>query len=136
MMCQEDHRTLTSNTLFAAAPAEMYYVNTVSFKYSNATYFTNTTATLTGLYADFKDGMGYQQITSIGISKTYTDSTGNKPIDFKVNFSNGLTLYCHSSVNVKGENDPTARYIDTDPLPCYHRYKNPTKCGSLQRFSG
>jgi hypothetical protein len=64
---------------------------------------------------DFKDGAGYKQITVAGISKDYTDSTGAKPIVFKATLSNGLTLYCNSSVNVRVQSNPLARYVDTDP---------------------
>lgn len=84
-------------------------------KWSTALYYSNTSAGLQSISIDFKDGSGYQLITSTGVTKVYTDSTGSKPVVYKAVFSNGLTLYCHSSLTVKVTTGFSARYIDTDP---------------------
>ena len=89
------------NNLFAAAVTEKYFTDTVRLKWSTALYYSNTSASLQSISIDFKDGNGYQLITSTGVTKVYTDSTGSKPVLYKAVFSNGLTLYCHSNLIVK-----------------------------------
>ena len=103
------------NNLFAAAATEKYFTDTVKLKWSTALYYSNTSASLLSLSINFNDGNGYQAITTTGISKVYTDSTGSKPVVYKAVFSNGLTLYCHSSITVKVTTGFSARYVDTDP---------------------
>jgi hypothetical protein len=102
------------NNLFAAAATEKYFTDTVKLKWSTALYYSNSNASLLSLSIDFKDGNGYQAITNSGISKVYTDSTGSKPVVYKAVFSNGLTLYCNSSITVKVTTGFSARYVDTD----------------------
>ena len=103
------------NNLFAAAVTEKYFTDTVRLKWSTALYYSNTSASLQSISIDFKDGNGYQLITSTGVTKVYTDSTGSKPVGFKAIFSNGLTLYCHSSLTIKVTTGGSGRYVDTDP---------------------
>ncbi len=103
------------NNLFVAATSERYYRDTVKLKWSTALYYTNTSATLVSLSVDFKDGNGYQAITSAGLTKVYSDSSGSKPVVYKAVFSNALTLYCNGNIKVEVSDLTAARYIDTDP---------------------
>ncbi len=75
----------TTNTLFAAASIKKEFTNTVIFTYNPSLYYTNTNITINTLWVDFKDGQGYKIIPISGtVSKTYTDSSSTKLIDFKV----------------------------------------------------
>ena len=103
------------NNLFAAAATEKYFTDTVRLKWNTVFYYSNTSTSLLIVSIDFKDGSGYQFITSSGVTKIYTDSTGSKPVVYKAVFSNGLTLYCHSSITVKVTTGFSGRYVDTDP---------------------
>ena len=90
-----------TNTLFAAASINKVFTNTVSFTYKPVLYFTNTNLTITDISVDFRDGQGYKIIPVNGmVSKTYTDSSSTKIIDFKAHLSTGAYVYCHSSVDV------------------------------------
>lgn len=104
-----------ANTVFAAAAIGQRYTNTVSLRYDTSLYFSNTNLSVASLSIDFLDGNGYQTITTTGISKTYADSSGYKPVIFKVLMNSGDTLYCHGSIPVRVTVSNLARYIDTDP---------------------
>ena len=72
-----------NNTLFAAAAIGQKYINTVNLRYDSSLYYSNTNLSVSALSIDFLDGNGYQTITTAGISKTYSDSSGNKPVVYK-----------------------------------------------------
>ncbi len=107
----------TTNTLFAAASIKKVFTNTVIFTYNPSLYYSNTNTTISTLWVDFKDGQGYKTIPLNGtVSKTYTDSSSTKLIDFKVQLSTGAFVYCHSSVDVFVTSTIVSnRYVGTDP---------------------
>lgn len=104
-----------TNNLFVAAPIKNEFTNTVSLKLDTAYFYRNMNVTITSAFVDFKDGQGYRSLSNTPTQKTYTDSSGRKPIVLKITTSDGNTLYCNSSVIVKVTNTAN-RYIDTDPL--------------------
>jgi hypothetical protein len=102
------------NTLFAAAPIRTVFKNTVSLKLDTAFFYRNTNSTIINAYVDFKDGNGFIPLTASGISKTYTDSTGSKPIIIKAILSDGSIVQCNSSLFVQLTTINVAnRYNDT-----------------------
>jgi hypothetical protein len=113
------NRTITPynfNTLFVAAPIKETFTNTVSLRLDTAFFYRNMNVLITGAFVDFKDGQGYRSLSSVATQKTYTDSSGRKPIVFKVTTNDGNTMYCNSSVMVTVTNNTANRYIDIDPL--------------------
>ena len=104
------------NKLFVAAPIQNEFTNTVSLRLDNAFFYKNMNVIITDAFVDFKDGQGYRSLGSSPTTKTYTDSSGRKPIVLKVITSDGSTLYCNSSVLVTVTNNTANRYIDDDPL--------------------
>jgi Secretion system C-terminal sorting domain len=103
------------NNLFVAAAIKETFTNTVSLILDTAFFYRNMNVLITGAFVDFKDGQGYRTLSSNPIQKIYTDSSGRKPIIFKVTTNDGNTLYCNSSVLVTVTNNTASRYIDTDP---------------------
>ena len=103
-----------NNTLFAAAAIGQKYINTVNLRYDSSLYYSNTNLSVSALSIDFLDGNGYQTITTAGISKTYSDSSGNKPVVYKAVMNNGDTVYCKGSIQVKVTQNNLLRYTDTD----------------------
>ena len=103
------------NNLFVAVPVITEFTNTVSLRLDTSFFYKNMNVLITNAYVDFIDGQGYQTLSSIPTQKTYTDSTGRKPLVFKITTSDGNTLYCNSSVIVTLSNT-ASRYEDTDPL--------------------
>jgi hypothetical protein len=103
-----------TNTLFVAAAIKTKFINTVSLKLDTAFFYRNTNTFITNAFIDFKDGNGFIPLTTSGITKTYTDSTGNKPIIIKAILSDGNTVQCNSSVFLKVTTSAIAnRYSDT-----------------------
>jgi hypothetical protein len=106
-----------TNTLFAAAGINKVFTNTVTFTYKPVLYYTNTSITIADISVDFKDGQGFHIIPVNGtVSKTYTDSSSRKTIDFRAHLSTGGYVYCHSSADVFVTNSGIQyRYIGSDP---------------------
>ncbi|MCW3073048.1 MAG: hypothetical protein JWP69_117 [Flaviaesturariibacter sp.] len=68
-----------THTLFAAAAIHTRFRDTVRLTFNSALYYTNTGASVTALWVDFKDGAGYQAIPAgATLTKVYADSTGLK----------------------------------------------------------
>ena len=90
------------NKLFAAAPTRAYTkTNSVSFIFKPELFYTNGSATVTGLYMDFGDGAGYRGgiYWNTAVTATYVD-TGTKQIKIKVTFSDNTISECYSSFYV------------------------------------
>ena len=105
-----------TNTLLAAASIKKEFTNTVTFTYNPLLYYTNTTTTISAFWVDFKDGQGYKTIPlNSSVSKTYTDSSSTKLIDFKAQLSTGDFVYCHNSVDVFVTSTYAQRYAGGDP---------------------
>ncbi len=108
----------TTNNLFAAASINNIFDKTVKLYFTNTLYISNTNITVSNIWVDFKDGLGYKLIPTSGfVSKTYADSSGLKELIYKVQLSTGALMFCHSTVVVNKVEDSniTGRYIDTDP---------------------
>jgi hypothetical protein len=102
------------NTLFLAAPIKETFTNTVSLRLDTAFFYRNMNVLVTAAFVDFKDGQGFRTLSSTATEKIYTDSSGRKPIVFKITTSDGNILYCNSSVVVQVTNNTASRYLDTD----------------------
>jgi hypothetical protein len=104
-----------TNTLFVATAVKEAFTNTVSLKLDTSLFYRTINTTIANAYVDFKDGLGYRNLNSNPTQKTYTDSSGIKPLVYKIILSNGTTLYCNSSVYVTVTNNTANIYEDNDP---------------------
>lgn len=103
-----------TNNLFTAASIKETFTNTVSLRLDTSYFFRNINTTITNAYVNFNDGNGYLLLSSNAVNKTYTDSTGKKPLIFKIIMADGNTMYCNSSVEVNVINTLANRYKDID----------------------
>jgi len=86
-------------TAFVASPFEEFVnMGTTAFRLRNLFRFDNTGNPIIGLWVDFDDGMGLQQIMDSLIAVTYI-SGGVKTLHFKALLNNGDTLMACAILN-------------------------------------
>ena len=105
-----------TRTAFAVAPTQ-HIVTSLSaeFFFNPELFFTNTTATIDKIMADFDDGNGYQPY-SLGDVAYITWTNGEpKNIKFIVAFSDGENLEANSDFAVNAERSVNARYVYPSP---------------------
>ena len=92
------------NQAFAAVPTEAIskIKGAISLSFNPTLVFTNSNQNITQVWVDFLDGQGYNEILSNSqITKNYTDSSGDKKFNIKVQCSNGNVFYSASQQYVQ-----------------------------------
>ena len=87
------------NQAFAAVPTETVskIKGAISLTFNPTLLFTNSNQNITQVWIDFLDGQGFNEVITNGtITKYYTDSSGDKKFNIKVQCSNGNIFYTTS----------------------------------------
>ncbi len=124
--------------VFAVAPIQQKFFNTVYLQYNTNFFYSNNNASLQSLAVNFLDGQGYQALNAAGLSHTYTDSSGLKEVIFRGETTPGQFVYSKALLNVEVDasantanlyaaNDPFAKVVLIKNLPnaaAYNDYQD------------
>jgi hypothetical protein len=89
-------------TAFAISPtAAVYSGRSQQILLPSSLWFTNDGTTVSSIQIDAGDGLGYRSLTyGQALTVNYPD-TGSKVVNYKLNLSNGSSLYSHSQIKIK-----------------------------------